>query len=396
MEAHTPLTRRWLRSPPLDGRVESLASLRAERRPDLEARLAQTLGEKLGASGVVFVASGREALRVALRALAAATGRDEVVLPAYTCWSIAAAAVAAGLRVRLVDVDARGRIETDRVPALVRAAGIVVCNLFGIAETIAPIAERAAAGGAFVVDDAAQAFGAADAEGAVGGRGDLGVLSFGRGKPLQALGGGAVVEGRRDFHLTAPSSSAPRLARTWLRAHAWNVALRPAIFGSLAAAPGLGVGSTRFDPEFRRGPIAGDALLLCAHALARFEARRACRVAIAHSLAKDLTQRTRFEPLLAATGARASYPRLAVLAPDRAARDAALGALAGLGVARLYPAPLDAIPALKPHLVDPGGAFPGARAVSDRLLTLPTHGGLAGEPWRAALDVLARISETTQ
>jgi dTDP-4-amino-4,6-dideoxygalactose transaminase len=348
----------------------------------------------LGSVRVTFAASGREALRIALRALAAATGRDEVVLPAYTCWSVAAAAVAAGLRVRLVDVDERGRIETDALPALERAACVVVCNLFGIAEPIARIAERATAAGALVVDDAAQSFGASGADGAAGARGALGVLSFGRGKPLQALGGGAVIEGRRGFDLPVQAPSAPRVSRTWLRAQAWNLALQPAVFAALSATPAFGVGETRFDPGFRRGPMAGDALLLCAHALARFEARRQCRVAVAQSLARSLSRRTGFEPVLAEAGARASYPRLAALAPDRAARDAAVLALGGVGVARLYPAPLDAIPSLRPHRADPGAAFPGARALCDRLLTLPIHGDLDGDRWRAALDVLARISET--
>ena len=103
--------------------------------------------------------------------------------------------MAAGLKIRLVDVDERGRIAADALAALPleRALALVVSNLFGLAEPIARSRDQAHDAGCAVVDDAAQAFGLHDDDGAVGSRGDLGILSFGRGKPLAALGGGALV-----------------------------------------------------------------------------------------------------------------------------------------------------------------------------------------------------------
>ena len=77
-------------------------------------------------------------MRRAFLEASARTGRTEVVLPAYACFSIAAAAAAARMRIRLVDVDERGQIDAGslaRLP-LERAAAVVVCNLFGIAEPI--------------------------------------------------------------------------------------------------------------------------------------------------------------------------------------------------------------------------------------------------------------------
>jgi len=127
VDADGPLTRLLGRLPPLDGPIEEPEALRAPALPNLAARVAGALAARTGAHGVLLRRSGREALRVALRAAAAGTGRDEVVLPAYTCWSVAAAAVAAGLKVRLADVDephrAARRVERLRVDVPVTAAG---------------------------------------------------------------------------------------------------------------------------------------------------------------------------------------------------------------------------------------------------------------------------------
>ena len=136
---------------------------------------------------------------MAFSQLAALSDRDEIWVPGYTCFSIPAAAVAAGLRVRLVEIGLDGRIDPNalaRMP-LERAAALVVSNLFGVPEPVARLREITNSRGVALVDDAAQSLGARSAEGPVGTRGEVGILSFGRGKPLSALGGGALAWYRR-------------------------------------------------------------------------------------------------------------------------------------------------------------------------------------------------------
>ena len=162
----------------------------------------------LGLECVALYASGREALRVALAHLARRSGRLEVVVPAYTCFSIPAAAVAAGLRVRLVDVTPSGQIDLEslRRTPLENVAALVVSNLFGVPEPIEPVLELSRAAGSAVVDDAAQSLGAQSTEGRTGARGQVGLLSFGRGKPLSALGGGALAWAGANDEIPAPGS----------------------------------------------------------------------------------------------------------------------------------------------------------------------------------------------
>jgi len=386
--------RRILALPPLDGPIE-LRDLAGRTRAACDvAALRAALAVRFGARHVALFASGREALRVAMQTLAGRTGRDEVVVPAYTCWSVPAAAVAAGLRVRLVDVDARGWIDPAALAALPleRAACVVATNLFGVAEPLDRVAALARAGGAAVIDDAAQSPGAEAADGVAGSRGDVAALSFGRGKPIQALGGGALVWRDDALAFAEPPAPPGRPALARLRARAWNLVLSAPALTALAAVPAFGVGRTVFDPGFPRGAIGGDASVLADLALATFDARAARRAARASAIADAIADRTRFAPLRAPAARRSMDPRLAVLAPDPHRRERALARLARFGASPLYPASLDAVAALAPHRVD-RHAMPGARALASRLLTLPLHGRLATGDWATCLAVLAELSD---
>lgn len=382
---------RTFRLPPAGRRVglTDLAALRGS--AAAPAALRAALAARLGAPSVSLHATGREALRVAFRSAAQRTGRREVVVPAYTCFSVAAAAVAAGLAVRLVDVGPEGGIDAGHLATLPlsRAAAVVCCNLFGQAEALAPVAAAAREAGALLVDDAAQALGAASAEGPAGGRGDFGILSFGRGKPLSALGGGALLA---KVPLEAPELEAAHEGR-WralLEALAYDVALSPRVFGWLAAVPALGIGETPFDPSFPRAGLSRARAALALAALQRLDADAARRRTAARTLAERLGSETELRPLHAGRLEAGVHPRLACLAPSRAARTAALAALgaAGAGASAMYPSALNEIPGLTPHLAAAPGALPGAAALAGRILTLPTHGGLAGPRLEAALRAL--------
>lgn len=376
-------------------RLRALTAMRC----DAQA-LGGALDALLGAGEAQLFASGREALRALLAATAEAHGRDEVVIPAYTCFSVPAAAVAAGLRVRLVDVDERGAIDADafaRLP-LERVAAVIVCNLLGVPERTAEILYRAEDAGALVVDDAAQCLGARTEEGPVGARGHVGLLSFARGKPLSALGGGALwwpaaTSGRGRPALAPPAPPRPETRRALLRGVAYDVARSRHVFGWLAALPFLGIGETPFDPGFPRGGIDGASLALAALAAPEVFAGGRARAARALELAREIDAGSAFRAVLADPPEAGIYPRLGLLAPVGGVRDAALRALddLGAGASAFYPASLDSVVALAPHLVG-DTAMPGARALAARVLTLPTHGELRGARRRKVIEALARAS----
>jgi perosamine synthetase len=341
---------------------------------DAERELCAGIRERLGVERVTLHASGREALRVAFRALAERSGRREVALPAYVCFSVPAAAVAAGLAVRLVDVDESGQLDAEslaRVP-LENVAAVVVANLFGLAEPVHDVLAIARAAGAAVIDDAAQAFGARSREGPAGGRGEVGVLSFGRAKPLSALGGGALAW---RSGASAPAKATPVRADALgaaVRALGYDAARWPPILGLLARIPALGIGETIYDPGFAQGPIPGPALSLARALLPDLAADSQERNAVAHELADALRRETSHRPLVADRGASAVHPRLGVVAPSAAAREAALSALRPLGASPFYPTTLARIAALDSHLLG-GRECANAEAFAARLYTLPAH-----------------------
>lgn len=408
---------RGFRLPPAGDPYGAKAWLRIATRRTSARQLAERLTLRLGAARVQLRCSGRDALRIGLRRAARATGRSEVLIPAYTCLSVPAAAVAAGLRVRLVDVDRHGRIDRQALERsrLDDVAVIVVCNLFGRAEPIDEIRSLASAAGAWVLDDAAQAFGAhaiAERGRPVGARGELGVLSFGRGKPLSGLGGGALVVG----HACASDDEAKRSGgegdggdggdvgdgaevdpaaspmRAIAKAIAWDAALQPGVFSLLAKIPALGIGETPFDPEFARGAIDAASIVLADDALDHAAEAAARRGGEAFRLAETLHARTRFEAILPGSGEHGVMPRLAVLAPDDATRASAVAGLArvGAGASALYPAALSRVAKLRPHRTD-AEAMPGAERLAARLFTLPVNGSLRGSRAQQTFDLLATL-----
>ena len=382
-----PALRRW---PPGGEAFASATLWAAARARDPGRELREALRARLG-TDVVLYASGREAMRVAVAWLADRSGRSEIAVPAYTCFSVPASVVAAGLRVRLVDVTLDGRIDPASLAALPleRTAALVVTNLFGVPEPVAALRKQLAPAGVALIDDAAQSLGARAPEGPVGARGDLGVVSFGRGKPLGALGGGAVVGAIGSATKTA--TPRPRRGVAVARALAYGAALRPSVFRWLAAIPALHIGETPFEPRFAHGPIDGASLCLAAAVVTQLERRAEARARRAHALADAIAARSAFAPLRVDPDSTGVYPRLALVSPSASARERAIESLRDLGASGMYPSSLDAVARLRPHLADER-ACPVARELAARLMTLPTHRDLRSAERERLLATLCALS----
>lgn len=149
-----------------------------------------------GAQYALGVASGLDALVVALKALDVGPG-DDVVLPANTFIATALAVSAVGANVVLADPDEKTCNMTARgfLSAITENTKVVIpVHLYGQPAEIEEIAKEAAARGILVVEDCAQAHGALCGGKHVGTFGAIGCFSFYPGKNLGALGdGGAVI-----------------------------------------------------------------------------------------------------------------------------------------------------------------------------------------------------------
>src|SRR5262249_48475493 len=147
------------------------------------------------------------ALYLALRSLSRLRPeRDIVAIPAYTCFSVPASIVRAGLKIFPVDVDPKTLDFNGASLAAVprnRLLCLVPCNLFGFPNDWSAVREVADRTGAFVVDDAAQGLGSTRDSQRAGRRGDIGIYSLGRGKSMGSVGGGLLVTDSDEIAATA-------------------------------------------------------------------------------------------------------------------------------------------------------------------------------------------------
>ena len=149
-----------------------------------------------GAGHCVGVASGTEAITIALRALGIGRG-DEVVTAANTCVPTIAGIEGAGATPVLADVEpATCTLDPDAAAEAVteRTKAIVAVHLYGQCADMEGLREVARSHGLKVVEDAAQAHGAEFRGSRAGTLGDAAAFSFYPTKNLGALGdAGAVV-----------------------------------------------------------------------------------------------------------------------------------------------------------------------------------------------------------
>jgi dTDP-4-amino-4,6-dideoxygalactose transaminase len=152
----------------------------------------------MGAEHAVGVASGTDAVELALRAVGIGPG-DEVVTQANTCVPTVTGIVAAGAKPVLCDVDPlSGVMDLESLEATLgeRTAAVVPVHLYGQCADTEAIVELCEPRGIAVVEDCAQAHGAAVRGRRAGTIGAAGAFSFYPTKNLGALGdGGAVVTG---------------------------------------------------------------------------------------------------------------------------------------------------------------------------------------------------------
>ena len=160
------------------------------------AAFERELAASASSAHAVGVASGTDAIELALRALSLGRG-DEVVTQANTCVPTVAAIERAGATPVLCDAEPEaGTMNPESLAGALgeRTRAVVPVHLYGQCADVDAIAEVCAERGVAVVEDCAQAVGATLRGRPAGTIGLLGCLSFYPTKNLGALGdGGAVI-----------------------------------------------------------------------------------------------------------------------------------------------------------------------------------------------------------
>jgi perosamine synthetase len=387
------MTRRLRMLPPAGGPIPFTAvfwslwhSLHASAPHIQSDTLIRQLTACMGAQRWVFTNSGRSALSLVLMALHKRHPRcDEVIIPAYTSYSVPAAVVRAGLRVRLCDIEphtlgidpkALAQTITDRTLC------VVPHHLFGLPCRIREICDVASASPIPVIEDVAQGLRVVCGGRHSGTFGQAAIFSISRGKNIPGAGGGLI-----GFHddelaeecrtlLTGGAGKARDVIGLQGAIEALLMAwfIRPSWYWFPASLPFLQLGASWFDPAFSIAPMTRFQLALLARLLPNAPKLREGREAQAVRLRQAL-QGTHVEVLWPREEDTGAYLRLPVLLRTGEFKGRLLGELnrRGLGSTEGYPLSLSRVPALRAFLAEPDRTYPSAEDVCRRLITFPTH-----------------------
>ena len=339
-----------------------------------EERISADLSQRYAATAALLADSGTSALVMVLRHVVG-YGRT-VAYPAYGCIDLTAAAVRAGVRVRLYDLDPNTLspdLESVKKAVMRGVEAIVVAHLYGYPADVAAVRELADQHGIPVIEDAAQAAGGTLLDKRCGALADLSILSFGRGKGITAGSGGAVLA-RTTPHAQWIQRARERLGagsrggrEIFTLAAQWMLA-RPSLYRIPAALPALRLGEMVYRPAREPRSISAAAAAILPAALEIEEGDVAARRARAAEIIAAIGSSRRVLPIRPLPGARPGYLRLAFL--DSVGD---ISTNPSLGVLRGYPMTLDQHEQLQPALAARERAGKGAEFLRDRLLTAAVH-----------------------
>jgi len=179
------------------------------------SRFEESVATYLGVTHAIGLASGTDALVIALRALNIGEG-DEVIIPAYTFFATAGTVMSVGAKPMIVDVDPQSyQIDVNKIEAVItsKTKAIIPVHLYGHPSEMTPILEIARKHNLKVIEDNAQGYGAEYLGKKTGSLGDIGCLSFFPTKNLGAYGDGGMV-------VTNDPALAERMRM--LRTHGWK------------------------------------------------------------------------------------------------------------------------------------------------------------------------------
>jgi dTDP-4-amino-4,6-dideoxygalactose transaminase len=331
----------------------------------LEAELARYTR----ARHAVGCGSGSDALLLALLALDVVAGSEVVTTP-FTFFATAGAVVRAGARPVFADIEPRTyNIDPARVADALteRTRAVIPVHLYGQMAELDEILSAAAEGGVRVIEDAAQAIGAADAQGrSAGAVGDAGCFSFYPTKNLGAAGEAGLVT-------TNDAATVERLRR--LRVHGGATEYHHDEVGF----------NSRLD-TFQAAVLRVKLPHLDGWSDARRErAETYTRLINEAGLAEFVT------PPHVLPGARHIFHQYVVRVPA-ARRDALLEHLKahGVGTKVYYPVPLH----LQPCFADLGykeGDFPESERAARETLALPMFPELTGGQQEYVVETLRRF-----
>jgi perosamine synthetase len=365
--------------------------------------LEQELRDYFQVKHVFPVSSGKAALTIILLALKALSPKKrQVLMPAYTCFSVPSAVVRSGLEVALCDMDVDTYDYNHHL--LQHAVGpdtlcVISGNLFGIPSDIDRIVDVCRDKGIYVVEDAAQAMGCKNEKNRfIGTIADVGFYSLGRGKNITCGSGGIIIT-NSDVIASSVNTlynqlTEPRFLENiqeFLKAILLGLFIRPSLYWFPAGLPFLKLGETFFYRDFPVERLSGMKAGMLKNWRRRLEEYNRKRKENTDFYRGVLQLESR-SGLKSAT----ALLRLPMMADNREMRDTIIASSykKGLGISRMYPTPINCIEEIRNNFS--GQEYPTARMLSECLFTVPIHPLLKERDRRTICELLGQLTGSTK
>jgi dTDP-4-amino-4,6-dideoxygalactose transaminase len=325
-------------------------------------------------SNVELLGSGTQSLGLAISRAAhrAKSNRKKVIIPAYGCPDLITACIQAGVEPQLVDVASSGwGYDSEGLHEAVAegSVAVVLVNFLGVGDDRETVLGSMGGLEVPLVHDSAQSMPTVPEKWI----GDI-VLSFGRGKPINLLHGGALISARPQHNVATLPWRGVSLDSTAI-AIAFNLLTSPLVYNWARHVPLFQVGETCYEPPSELWRLPDSALSRIGAALREYLDRRwenPWLPVIDRWASKGIV------PLCdSATKPDVRLLRMPLLAPSRVQRDQLIELLnaRGLGASPMYRTSLPNVAGV-PHFVLAQGPFRNADRLAERLFTLPTHAGV--------------------
>lgn len=332
-------------------------------------KLINELKAYFSVNNVYLLSSGKAALTIILKALHSKDSRNEVIIPAYTCFSVPSSVINAGLQVTLCDLQENSfDYNYEELENLItdNTLCVVTSNLFGIPSDLDKLKVICEQNNIYLIEDAAQAMGVKHNDQYLGCIGDAGFFSFGRGKNITCNSGGLILTNNDDLshqierayseiQETDFLDNVKELFATFIM----HIFINPRMYWFPSSLPFLKLGQTFFYENFDISKLSEMKAGLLYNWKKRLEKSNEVRI-------KNSNEYTSLNVVY-------PYIRFPLILENANLADKlyTISKEKGLGLSKLYPSSIDKIEKLKGRINE--GEFPVASSLSDRLIALPTH-----------------------
>ena len=346
-------------------------------------RFESELKNYFGIKHCFLVSSGKAALTLILWSLKKIyPNRDEVLIPAFTCYSVPSAITRAGLKIRLCDInpdklDFNFDLLQKTLNSTSRLLAIIPTHLFGIPSDVERL-EALINGSCAILEDAAQAMGGELHKKKLGTIGDVGFFSLGRGKAFSTVEGGVILTNNdkiaeliNDLIKKIPDYSFMEQIKLFFNALILSIFMHPSLYWIPKSFPFLKLGETIYNPKFKIRKMSAFQA-----GLAKGWQEKLNNLAkIRKTNSENWTKNLKFQKFN--SNLDSQYPtsliRFPIIVNTKKKKDRILKTSGekGLGIMPTYPDSINGIYELKEQFHSQN--FPSAKEYSSKLITLPVH-----------------------